>query len=213
MLRAHLTKLKSTFNFRQTRTCLFSEKVGVAAVMAHIAVKHIIGHKGKTGPVETGKGKILHHENRQHVTVNTTANIPWPSTIWWYIRSVNAKRVCSEPLHTQGTLQLHLSQLSPTLLISRPCQGISSFRALSNCFLSKIHRNQVSHINKPAVFPLNINHNLKKGNNNHPMITVPVLLCHLMIQYPCWWAAPQMWRPCNFNKFCTVKTQQMFASR
>lgn len=33
-------------------TCLFSEEIGVAAVMAHVAVKHIVGHEGKTGPAE-----------------------------------------------------------------------------------------------------------------------------------------------------------------
>lgn len=49
-----------------TPTCLFSEEVRVAAVMAHVAVKHIIGHKGKTGPVEKEKGKRLHHETCQH---------------------------------------------------------------------------------------------------------------------------------------------------
>ena len=52
------------FNFwrfltKKTPTCLFPEEVCVAAVMAHVAVKHIIGHKGKTGPVEKDEGQRL----------------------------------------------------------------------------------------------------------------------------------------------------------
>lgn len=45
----------------KTPTCLFSEKVRVAAVMAHVAVEHIVGHEGKTGPV--AEGKRVHSEH------------------------------------------------------------------------------------------------------------------------------------------------------
>lgn len=34
---------------------MFPEKICVTTVMAHVAVKHIIGHKGQTGPVEEEK--------------------------------------------------------------------------------------------------------------------------------------------------------------
>lgn len=43
--------------FYQTPTGLFPEEVGVAAVMAHVAVKHVVGHKGKTGSVAEEKVK------------------------------------------------------------------------------------------------------------------------------------------------------------
>lgn len=42
-------------NDRKKLTCLFPEEVCVATVMAHIAVKHIIGHEGQTGSVEEEK--------------------------------------------------------------------------------------------------------------------------------------------------------------
>lgn len=32
-------------------TGLFPEEVGVAAVVAHVAVEHVVGHEGQTGPV------------------------------------------------------------------------------------------------------------------------------------------------------------------
>lgn len=35
-----------------------------------------------------------------------------------FLRSVDAKRVCREPLHTQRTLELDFTQLSSVLLIS-----------------------------------------------------------------------------------------------
>lgn len=46
----------------ETPTCLFSEKVGVAAVMAHVAVEHVVGHEGKTGPVVKEKRGAHGHQ-------------------------------------------------------------------------------------------------------------------------------------------------------
>lgn len=54
-----------------------------------------------------------------------------------YIRGVDGERVCSEPLHAQGALQLHLPQLPPTLLIAGPGESVCSLGAFSSRLLSE----------------------------------------------------------------------------
>lgn len=45
-------KFNSRVSAPRIPTGLFPEEVCVAAVMADIAVKHVVGHEGKTCPVE-----------------------------------------------------------------------------------------------------------------------------------------------------------------
>lgn len=40
----------------KTLTRLLSQEVGISAVMAHVAVEHIVGHEWKAGPVGKRKG-------------------------------------------------------------------------------------------------------------------------------------------------------------
>lgn len=52
----NLLFIKLCFWNCETHTCLFSEKVCVSAMMAHVAVEHIVSHEGKAGPVPREKG-------------------------------------------------------------------------------------------------------------------------------------------------------------
>ena len=47
-----MTELESEVTAHRSPTCLLPKEIRVAAVMAHVTVKHIIGHKWETGPVE-----------------------------------------------------------------------------------------------------------------------------------------------------------------
>lgn len=100
---------------------MFPEEVRVAAVMTNVTVKHIIGHEGEAGPAES---------EREMYQVNHPALLLMFLRVTdrgVNVRRVDAKRVGSEPLHTQSALKFHLPQLPPALLIPRSSQSLSGF--------------------------------------------------------------------------------------
>lgn len=64
-----------------------------------------------------------------------------------HVRRVDGERVGGEPLHAQRTLQLHVAQLPPALLVPGARQSVGGLRPLAGGFLgteNSIYRTGVS---------------------------------------------------------------------
>lgn len=119
----------------RTPTGLFTEEVGVAAVMTHVTMEHIVGHERQTSPGERGGERLIKK--------------PWP----WYVNLSQylVSRATGSNLKRSNKLSLKISWPKASMIRERLSCSVSQTYAVSmlkvsavNHFIQRAHCSSTS---------------------------------------------------------------------